>query len=54
MVWVVFLVFNILKFTLFWFIVDVVAIVLSSVNIVGYVRCRKDWKEKAKEYAIKG
>merc|ERR1711965_939771 len=41
-----FLIIGILKFSLQWMVIVVVALVLSSANIIGYYKCSKDAKKK--------
>ena len=49
--WVALFIIGILKFNIQWLIIDAVAIVLSTANIVGYTKCSKDSKGKVRPEA---
>eukprot|EP01132_Coremiostelium_polycephalum_P001000 gene1000-1269_t len=48
-VWGVFAIFSILKFG--WLIVDIICFILSGANLIGYIKCAKDAKQKVKGMA---
>ena len=45
-IWSVFLLISILKFSVQWLVIVLVALVLSGANIVGYYKCSNDQKKK--------
>ena len=45
-VWAVFLVIELLRFEFQWTLIVVVALVMNGANIIGYVRCSQDAKQK--------
>jgi hypothetical protein len=49
-VWVIFFVANLLTFNAFWAMCTLVNLILTSSNVVGYYKCRKDHKQKLKGY----
>lgn len=52
LLWVMFTIISILKLTQpEWFLLDIVAVVLSISNIVGYVKCARDARKKLKTMA---
>uniref|UniRef100_K3WNX7 Golgi apparatus membrane protein TVP23 homolog n=1 Tax=Globisporangium ultimum (strain ATCC 200006 / CBS 805.95 / DAOM BR144) TaxID=431595 RepID=K3WNX7_GLOUD len=46
MVWVFLLIIAVLKFNVQWALIVVIAVMLSSANIIGYTKCKKDAKQK--------
>jgi hypothetical protein len=44
--WLLFLVIAVLKFSIQWLVIVMVALVLNSANIVGYYKCSKDQKKR--------
>merc|ERR1712146_764934 len=53
-IWVIFFIVGILKFSLQWMIIVMVALVLSGANIVGYYKCSADSKKKMEELMKSG
>merc|ERR1712146_492648 len=51
---IIFLIVGILKFSLQWMIIVIVALVLSVANIVGYHKCSADKKKKMEELLNSG
>ena len=47
--WVSLLVIGILKFNIAWLLIVVVALSLNSVNLLGFIRCRKGAKKQAQQ-----
>ncbi|KAF1320981.1 Ribosephosphate pyrophosphokinase, partial [Globisporangium splendens] len=45
-VWVFLLIIAVLKFNVQWALIVVIAVMLSSANIIGYTKCKKDAKQK--------
>ncbi|KAG5184965.1 hypothetical protein JKP88DRAFT_198591 [Tribonema minus] len=53
-VWVALFIIGLLKFNLQWLIIVVVAILLSTANIVGYTKCSNDAKNKVRNFMQDG
>jgi hypothetical protein len=47
--WAALLVIGILKFNVAWLLIVVVALTLNSINLLGFIRCRKGAKQQAQQ-----
>ncbi len=47
-IWIIFLIANILTFVVFWSICCLVNLLLSAGNLIGYWKCNKDYQKKLK------
>ena len=52
--WGVFFIANFLTFNLFWSLLVLTCCILSTVNLIEFIRCRKDHKQKMKEMISRG
>lgn len=52
--WVFLLVIAVLKFNFTWMLVVLVALALSSANVVGYLKCKTDAKKQVKGFVASG
>ena len=53
-IWIIFLIVGILKFSIQWMVIVIVALVTSGANIVGYYKCSADSKKKVEELMQSG
>lgn len=53
-VWGVFFIANFLTFNLFWSVLVLACCILSTVNLVEFIRCRSDHKQKIREMLASG
>ncbi|GLD97399.1 hypothetical protein PINS_up006083 [Pythium insidiosum] len=53
-VWGVLLIVALLKFSVQWALIVVIALTLSSANIIGYTKCKKDAKQKMQSLMSQG
>ena len=53
-VWGVFFIANFLTFNLFWSVLVLACCILSTVNLVEFIRCRNDHKQKIRELLASG
>lgn len=49
LLWASLLVIGILKFNVAWLLIVVVALTLNSINLLGFIRCRKGAKQQAQQ-----